>query len=116
MYKRQIQVCPAGDNESDSHGRQWDQRVEVMHASMIYFRNNPSILFWEAGNTVVAPDQMQQMVDLRKQWDPDGGRVIGSRGDSNNAANTANNNIAEYYGVIDVYKRQEQDGGSGGGI
>jgi beta-galactosidase len=67
---------------------------------MIYFRNNPSILFWEAGNTVVAPDQMQQMVDLRKQWDPAGGRVIGSRGDSNNAANAANNNIAEYYGVM----------------
>ena len=32
-------------------GRQWDQRVEVMRDSMIYFRNNPSILFWEAGNT-----------------------------------------------------------------
>ena len=59
-----------------------------MRDSMIYFRNNPGILFWEAGNTVVTPDQMQQMVDLRKQWDPDGGRVMGSRGDSNNAANT----------------------------
>ena len=34
-------------------GRQWDQRMEVMRDSMIYFRNNPSILFWEAGNTVV---------------------------------------------------------------
>ncbi len=71
-----------------------------MRDSMIYFRNNPGIFFWEAGNTWVTPVQMQQMVDLRKQWDPDGGRVMGSRGDSNNAANTANNKIAEYYGVM----------------
>ena len=34
-------------------GRQWDQRLEVMRDAMIYYRNNPSILFWEAGNTVV---------------------------------------------------------------
>ena len=95
-----VQVCPAGDKERDVTGRQWDQRVEVMRNSMIYFRNNPGIFFWEAGNTWVTPDQMQQMVDLRKQWDPDGGRVMGSRGDTNNAANTANNNIAEYYGVM----------------
>jgi beta-galactosidase len=95
-----IQACPAGDKERDVTGRQWDQRVEVMRNSIIYFRNNPSILFWEAGNTVIAPEQMQQMVDLRKQWDPDGGRVIGTRGDSNNAANTATTPIAEYYGVM----------------
>jgi beta-galactosidase len=95
-----VQACPAGDKERDVTGRQWDQRVEVMRDSMIYFRNNPSILFWEAGNTVIAPEQMQQMVDLRKQWDPDGGRVIGTRGDSNNQANSATTPIAEYYGVM----------------
>ncbi len=38
--------------------------MEVMSDSMIYFRNNPSILFWEAGNTVITPEHMQQMVDL----------------------------------------------------
>jgi hypothetical protein len=26
---------------------------------------------------VVTAEQMQEMVGLRKQWDPDGGRVIG---------------------------------------
>jgi beta-galactosidase len=36
--------------------------MEVMRDSMIYFRNNPSILFWEAGNNSVTPEQMQQMV------------------------------------------------------
>ncbi len=95
-----IQVCPAGDKERDVFGRQWEQRIEVMRATMIYFRNNPSILFWEAGNTVVTPEQMQQMVDLRKQWDPAGGRVIGTRGDSNDKANTATTPIAEFYGVM----------------
>jgi len=29
-----------------------------------------SILFWEAGNTVVTVEHMQQMVALRQQWDP----------------------------------------------
>jgi beta-galactosidase len=95
-----IQVCPAGDKERDAVGRQWDQRVEVMRNSMIYFRNNPSILFWEAGNTVVTADHMREMVALRKQWDPDGERVIGTRGNGDDAANQATTPIAEYYGVM----------------
>ncbi len=95
-----IQVCPAGDKEKDAVGRQWEQRMEVMRDTMIYFRNNPSILFWEAGNTVVTPEHMTAMVALRKQWDPEGGRVIGSRGNGDDAANTATTPIAEYYGVM----------------
>ena len=95
-----IQVCPAGDKERDAVGRQWDQRIEVMRDTIIYFRNNPSILFWEAGNTVVTPEHMTQMVALKKQWDPEGGRVMGSRGNGDDAANTATTPIAEYYGVM----------------
>ncbi|MGA2232411.1 MAG: sugar-binding domain-containing protein [Tepidisphaeraceae bacterium] len=95
-----VEVCPAGDKERDAEGRQWDQRVEVMRDSMIYFRNSPSILFWEAGNTIVTPQQMQQMVDLRKQWDPNGGRVMGTRDNDAAAANTALTPICEYYGVM----------------
>ena len=95
-----IEVCPAGDKEKDAQGRQWEQRMEVMRASMIYFRNSPSILFWEAGNTVVTADHMRQMVALRKELDPNGGRVMGTRGDANSAANTALTPIAEYYGVM----------------
>src|ERR1039457_5309748 len=48
-----IQICPGGDKERDTVGRQWEQRLEVMRDTVIYFRNSPSILFWEAGNTVV---------------------------------------------------------------
>ncbi|MDR3549017.1 MAG: DUF4982 domain-containing protein [Candidatus Pacebacteria bacterium] len=95
-----VQICPAGDKEGDREGRQWDQRVEVMRASIIYFRNNPGILFWEAGNSVVSVDHMKQMVDLRKQYDPDGGRAMGTRDNDNAQLNTAINNIAEYYGVM----------------
>ena len=95
-----VQVCPAGDKERDVTGRQWDQRLEVMRASMIYYRNNPSILFWEAGNTIVTPEQMEQMVALRKQWDPNGGRVMGYRDNDNVPANTVLTPISEYYGVM----------------
>jgi len=95
-----IQICPAGDKERDVPGRQWEQRVEVMRASMIYFRNNPSILFYEAGNTVVTPEQMEQMVGLRNQWDPDGGRLVGYRDNDDIAANAALTPLSEYYEVM----------------
>lgn len=72
-------VQPAGDGEGDTKGRQWDQRVEVMRDAMIYFRNNPSIIFWECGNNKVSAAHMKEMTDLRKVLDPYGGRVMGSR-------------------------------------
>jgi beta-galactosidase len=91
-----IEVCPAGDKEKDVTGRQWEQRLEVMRDSMIYFRNAPSILFWEAGNNSITPEHLQQMVDLQKQYDPNGGRVIGCR-TLNDEASTP---IAGYFGVM----------------
>ncbi|MGD0777621.1 MAG: sugar-binding domain-containing protein [Candidatus Solibacter sp.] len=95
-----IQICPGGDKERDTVGRQWEQRLEVMRDTIVYFRNSPSILFWEAGNTVVTVEHIQQMVALRKQWDPDGGRVMGARGNDNVELNTATTPIAEFYGVM----------------
>lgn len=91
-----IEVCPAGDKEKDVAGRQWEQRMEAMRAAMIYFRNSPSILFWEAGNNSISPEHLQQMVDLRKELDPSGGRVMGCR-TLNDAGTTP---IAEYFGVM----------------
>ncbi|MFZ0337546.1 MAG: sugar-binding domain-containing protein [Terracidiphilus sp.] len=95
-----IQTCPAGDKEREALGRQWDQRFEVMRDSIIYFRNNPSILFYEAGNTIVTLEQMEQMVALRKQWDPEGGRLMGYRDNDDIAANMVLTPISEYYGVM----------------
>jgi beta-galactosidase len=89
-------VCPAGDGEHDVQGRQWDQRAEVMRDSMIYFRNHPSILFYEAGNSGIIASQMQQMVALRKEFDPNGGRVVGCRSLRDPGAVTA----TEYFGVM----------------
>ena len=74
-----VEVAPAGDKEEDAQGRQWEQRVEVMRDTIVYLRNNPSVFFWEAGNTGVTAAQMRQMVDLRKEFDPHGGRAMGCR-------------------------------------
>ena len=91
-----VEVCPAGDKEKDVTGRQWEQRLEVMRDTMIYFRNSPSILFWEAGNNSISPEHLQQMVDLRKEYDPNGGRVMGCRTLNDPGATP----IAEYFGVM----------------
>jgi len=91
-----VNICPAGDKEKDAGGRQWDQRIEVMRDSMIYMRNHPSILFWEAGNNSISAAHMQQMVDLRKQWDPGGGRAMGCR----SLQTPDTNSIAEYFGTM----------------
>lgn len=72
-------VQPAGDKEGDVTGRQWDQRVEAMRDTIIYFRNNPSILFYESGNSANSTEHMAEMTSLRKTLDPNGQRAMGSR-------------------------------------
>ena len=74
-----VNVCPAGDKENDVSGRGWAQRVEAMRDVMIFYRNSPSILFWEAGNNHISPAHMKEMVELKKAIDPDGGRFMGCR-------------------------------------
>ncbi len=73
-------VCPAGDDEASVNGRQWSQRTEAMRDAMIYFRNSPSILFWETGNSAVgSADKANEMTKLRDSIDPHGMRFIGAR-------------------------------------
>ena len=72
-------VCPAGDKEGDVTGRAWAQRVEAMRDVMIYYRNSPSVLFWEAGNNQISPAHMREMRALKEALDPNGGRFMGSR-------------------------------------
>ncbi|MDR1011681.1 MAG: DUF4982 domain-containing protein [Opitutaceae bacterium] len=113
-----VQVCPAGDKERNPDNPvQWDQRVEVMRRTIVYFRNSPGILFWEAGNNGISATRMKQMVDIRKQFDPSGGRVMGCRSlpatqgekvdwpsDKDPGAGPGqtdeNARIAEYFGVM----------------
>jgi beta-galactosidase len=91
-----VQAVPAGDKEKDSEGRQWEQRKEVMRNTIIYFRNNPSVLMWEGGNNGISGAHMKEMHDLRVQWDPNGGRAMGCRTLNDSSATP----IAEYFGVM----------------
>ncbi len=74
-----VSVVPAGDKEADVDGRAWDQRVEAMRDAIIYFRNSPSAIFYEAGNNAISAAHMQEMTDLRIALDPNGGRMMGCR-------------------------------------
>ena len=74
-----IQAMPAGDAEKDVEGPRWQQRKDLMRDAIIYNRNNPSILFYESGNESISQEHMLEMKALRDQYDPHGGRAIGSR-------------------------------------
>ncbi len=74
-----IQAMPAGDAEKDVTGPRWTQRTELMRDAIIYNRNNPSILFYECGNESISREHMLEMKQLRDEYDPYGGRAIGSR-------------------------------------
>ena len=74
-----IQAMPAGDAEKDVEGPRWAQRTELMRDAIIYNRNNPSILFYECGNESISREHMLEMKAIRDEYDPHGGRAIGSR-------------------------------------
>jgi beta-galactosidase len=94
-----INIAPAGDKEADVTGVQWTQRTNVMRASMIYLRNSPSLLFWEAGNNGISAAHMQEMMNIKRQWDPTGGRAIGCR-DLDDAGGAP---YSEYFGTMVGY-------------
>lgn len=74
-----VSVCPAGDKEGDVGGRTWDMRVEAMRDAMIYFRNSPSVLFWESGNNQISPEHLSEMGELEEKLDPYTDRFSGCR-------------------------------------
>ena len=74
-----IQAMPAGDAEKDVTGTRWEQRKSVMTDAIINNRNNPSIIFYECGNESISAAHMAEMKAIRDQYDPHGGRAIGSR-------------------------------------
>ena len=88
-----IQAMPAGDAEKDVNDRRWEQRKEVMRDAIIYNRNNPSIIFYECGNNQISEEHMAEMKVIRDQYDPHGGRAIGSR-------NMLDSKVAEYGGEM----------------
>ncbi|QEL16403.1 sugar-binding domain-containing protein [Limnoglobus roseus] len=74
-----MQAMPAGDSEKDVTGRRWQQRVELMRDAIVYNRNNPSVILYEAGNAGISDEHMLEMKKVRDQFDPHGGRAIGCR-------------------------------------
>src|SRR3989442_3973507 len=101
-WKQDVESCdrvglmearPAGDSEKDVTGRRWEQRKEVMRDAVIYNRNNPSIVFYESGNNGISEEHMAEMKAVRDQYDPHGGRAIGSR-------EMLHSKIAEYGGEM----------------
>lgn len=74
-----VQVMPACDKELEPQGRQWDQRVEVMRDTIIYYRNSPSVFFYEAGNHAISAEHMKEMTNLRLTLDPRDQRTMGCR-------------------------------------
>lgn len=88
-----MHVMPAGDSEKDVSDKRWTQRVMLMRDAIIYNRNNPSIVFYEAGNNGISDEHMTEMKALRDQYDPHGGRAAGSR-------NMLGSKVAEYGGEM----------------
>jgi beta-galactosidase len=88
-----MQSMQAGDAEKDVTGERWQQRKAVMRDAIIYNRNNPSIIFYECGNESISEPHMQDMKNIRDQYDPRGGRAIGSR-------EMLDSKVAEYGGEM----------------
>lgn len=88
-----MQAMPAGDAEKDAKGVQWEQRKAVIQDAIIYFRNNPSIIFYEGGNESISEAHMQELKAIRDQYDPNGGRAMGSR-------EMLDSKVAEYGGEM----------------
>lgn len=88
-----LQAMPAGDAEADVSGTRWEQRKAVMRDVIIYNRNNPSVIFYEAGNKGISEEHMREMKAIRDQYDPYGGRAIGAR-------EMLDSKVAEYGGEM----------------
>jgi beta-galactosidase len=74
-------VVPAGDGEGCymGTGADWPQHTSVMQNVMIYFRNNPSVAFYEGCNSPLTTPQLTTLKAIRDQYDPHGGRFVGAR-------------------------------------
>src|SRR5690606_4616368 len=88
-----MQMLTAGDAERDVEGRGWEQRTELLSDAIIYYRNGPSDLITESGNESISEGHMTEMIATRDQYEPHGGRAIGSRG-------MLDSKLAEYGGEM----------------
>jgi hypothetical protein len=74
------QMMSFADHEGDSEGEIWDLRKEISRDVVIYFRNSPSIFFWESSNGRLSVGHCMETIALRDQWDARGyRRLVGGR-------------------------------------
>src|SRR5438477_10748237 len=64
-----------------------------MRDSIIYNRNNPSVICYESGNKGVSDPHMAEMEAVRDKFDPHGGRASGS-------GEMLDSKVAEYGGEM----------------
>ena len=77
-----VMVVPAANNEGDEKKpERWRERLDIMRDVTIYYRNNPSVLFYEGCNQKLSTQHMTEMKNIRLTWDPYGGRLSGLRSD-----------------------------------
>ena len=74
-----IADMPGVDGESDTRGAAWKLRTSAFRDTIIYFRNNPSILVWEGGNQKVTLAHVQELRAIKDKYDPNGGRAYAMR-------------------------------------
>jgi len=93
-----VMVVPAANNEGDSKEKEiWQERLDIMRDVTIYYRNNPSVLFYEGCNQILSTQHMADMKNIRLKWDPYGGRLAGLRSNDDNATQ----GIREYSCTMD---------------
>ena len=88
-----MEVMPVGDSEKDVNEKMWEQRKEEMQDAIVYNRNNPSIVFYECGNSGISEEHMSDMLAIRNEYDPHGGRAVG-------APSMLDSKVAEYGGEM----------------
>jgi beta-galactosidase len=74
-----IALQPGVDGEHDTIGAAWKLRSSVFRDTIIYFRNNPSILLWEGGNQKISRAHAQELRGYMDKYDPYGGRAYTHR-------------------------------------
>src|SRR5271156_5868328 len=93
-----IMVVPSAYTEDDqTDAVKWQEDLDIMRDNTIYFRNDPSVEFYEACNGEPSAQHMTDMLNIRLQWDPSGGRLAGAR--TNDSDTTVG--IREYSGTMD---------------
>ena len=76
----QITLQPGVDGEHDiADPTIWAVRAAAFRDVLIYYRNHPSILIWEAGNQSVTDEHAQELRKLKDTYDPYGGRAFAFR-------------------------------------